>query len=100
MKSSFLKGFTIFIMVLGIIGGIILGNIFKIPEFDFTSDFDKFNVALMFYTWIATTLYSIPLFAICSVLRHQEESSSRMEELGEFLAERFAEDTINRNKNN
>lgn len=57
MKSSIYKVITGVIAVLGFIGGIILGNTVKVPDF---------NTALMIESWIATALSAVKLIKIMS----------------------------------
>ena len=62
-------------MIAGFIGGIILGNLFKITTLTYESSIDPkyneyekiFNSTLMFCSWISTALLSVFIFAINSI---------------------------------
>lgn len=63
---------AIIILILGFIGGIVLGDTYKsIDLSSITSDYDdykeSFNTALMIYSWTATVLFDLFIFAIHSI---------------------------------
>lgn len=60
---------AITILILGFIGGIILGDTFKITTTTYTylDNEEEFNSALMLYSWIGTLLFDLFIFAIYSI---------------------------------
>lgn len=66
---------AIAILVLGFIGGIVLGDAFKIRELTYESSIsvkyneyeETFNSALMLYSWIGTLLFDLFVFAVHSI---------------------------------
>ena len=64
-KKAYLY-FAIIVLILGVIGGIVLGSIYKLRTgYLFTKE--EFNVGLMLYCWLATLLFDLFIFAIYSV---------------------------------
>lgn len=69
------KNIGIIILIVGFIGGIILGNLFKVTTLTYESSIGSeyneyneiFNFILMFCTWISTALLSVFFFAINSI---------------------------------
>lgn len=69
------KYIAIIILILGFIDGIIMGNIYKHSSLIYKSDLNPafneyeytFNTALMFYSWLASALLSLFIFAIHSI---------------------------------
>ena len=61
--------FAIIILILGFIGGIVLGNTFKITTTTYTylDNEEVFNSALMIYSWIGTLLFDLFVFAVHSI---------------------------------
>lgn len=75
MKSKIYKIISILIAVIGFIGGIVAGNIFKIAEtkdalFSYTTY--KFNTSLMIGVWIGTILVVLIFIGIFFILKNQE----------------------------
>ncbi len=72
---KFYKHVAIIILILGFIGGIILGNQYKVTTMTYESPFNAeynqyettFNTALMIYSWLGTFLLSLFVFAIYSI---------------------------------
>ena len=66
---------AIVILILGFIGGIVIGNVYKIVELVYESSVSPiyneyestFNGALMLYCWIGTILFDIFIFAVHSI---------------------------------
>lgn len=66
---------AIIILVLGFIGGIVLGNVYKKTELIYESSISAiyneyestFNEGLMIYSWTATVLFDLFVFAIYSI---------------------------------
>lgn len=64
MKSIVYKVITGVIAFLGFIGGIVLGNTFKVYDF---------NTWLMIVSWVATTILCLIFYGIASALEYLEE---------------------------
>lgn len=66
---------AIVILILGFIGGIVLGDAFKIRELTYESSIsvkyneyeETFNSALMLYSWVGTLLFDLFVFAVHSI---------------------------------
>ena len=71
-KTEIYLVIAIIILILGFIGGIVLGNQYKVLEKQhvFGSYYEMkeaFNVGLMIYCWIGTMLFDIFVFGIYSI---------------------------------
>lgn len=70
MKSSLYKNVTAIVGILGIIGGVVLGNVIK--SIDFNTFETGFNFALMISCWIGTALLCLIFYGIACILEYLE----------------------------
>lgn len=75
MKSGVFKAFTIIFAVSGVIGGIVLGNIYQIPKLVSSSLITtfEFNVGIMITAWVATAILCLIFLGIYYILSYLEE---------------------------
>lgn len=69
MKSTFMRGFGAFLIVLTIIDGICAGFLFKTINED---GIKKFNTSLMIIVWASSVVLIIIVYAISQILENQE----------------------------
>lgn len=86
-RSGFFRGLVIVYVLVFVIGGIVAGNIFKLPtRYSFESDF---NTTLMFLVWISGAFYVLIWYAIYVHIQNQEVQIRYLQRLDETLLDFF-----------
>lgn len=81
---------AILILILGFIGGIVMGNVFKVYTLTYESpisaeynDYEYiFNTALMIYCWIGTFLFDLFVLGIYSICKRLDLIANRLKDIG------------------
>lgn len=81
MKSTLFKNVTALVAIIGIIGGIVSGNVFKAIDFDNLISLNglnnglntKFNFGLMISCWVGTALLCLIFYGFACILEHLEK---------------------------
>ncbi len=85
MSRTFYKWLSVIIAIVGIIAGIVLGNVFGVQKNIYTLTDAEFNYAIMFTTWLSTFFLTSIFAGIFIILDNQQTIYSELFSIEEKL---------------